>query len=92
MQSSGSHEMADVNEASVTLLLTDAEVALTFLDMAEVTSFPESRSRQIGEALTAFRSITKLSPRFVFTREQRRSLDEKLSVLRTRLLDAGVAV
>lgn len=81
--------LRDANEAGVNLLMTDAEIALTFLDAAKITSDAAGAARKIREARRAYDSILHLIPRFTLSEEQSETLDERLSLLRERLRRIG---
>jgi hypothetical protein len=84
--------IADSHQAGVDLLITDCRMALTLLDMAETTTLPESRSRQIGEAHHAYDTILHFLHRLSPTAEQAQQLNTQLEKLRTRLRAAGVSI
>lgn len=70
--------------------ITDARVALTFLDLSECTNNAENKSGRIGEAYTAYKSILHFLTQLTPTEEQGLVLDGLLSTLKTCLLAAGV--
>ncbi len=82
--------IADANEAGVQFCLTDTETGLVFLNLAGTTHSDESRTRQVGEAHKAYQSILHLLERLHPSLEQQVTLLERLGLLRTGLVAAGV--
>lgn len=80
------------NEVSVELLITDARTANIFLDLAETSGVAELRSRRIGEAQDAYRSILYFLERLSPTKEQADSLGKEMEKLKARLRAVNVAV
>lgn len=85
-----SENAEDANRTGLDLLMTDACTALTLLDAAETTSLPENRSRRIEEARKAYKTISSLRGRLVLTASEESRLDDRLSLLRNRLIGVGV--
>ena len=81
--------LRDANEAGISLLITDAGMALTLLDAAEVSSDQETRSRRIGEARKAHDVILHLLSNLAPDATQYQELSERMSLLRKRLGDLG---
>jgi hypothetical protein len=73
----------------VELLITDAKLGLTFLDLAKTTGNPEFRSRRIAEARRAYRTILFFVAQLELTGEQRQLLSEDLEALEAGLRAAG---
>src|SRR5215469_6307641 len=82
--------MADTNEATIELLMTDAKTALTLLDLADTTKIAEDRARRIVEARKAYDTIRTFLPRLSPTQEQREALVKDLESIKGRLRAAGV--
>ncbi|MBV8632087.1 MAG: hypothetical protein JOZ83_14245 [Silvibacterium sp.] len=78
-----------VNSVIAELLLTDTEMALTFLDLADTTRVPENRTRRHKEAKKAYETIMSLIPKVAMKQAERELLDQRLGRLRRRLLKAG---
>ena len=74
---------------AIQFLMADLTVALTFLDVADVTQSEETRRRNRRNALSAYETVLRLLPRVSPTEEERRALDSKIAELRDRLLDLG---
>lgn len=80
---------ARLNQNSVNLLLIDADVALTFADVAE-TSTDASRSRQaVRDARHAYDVICERRPRFSFSKDEEHTLKTKLQRIKERLTGLG---
>ena len=77
------------NMIGMDFLVTDAELALTFLDMARASSNEENRSRRTREARRAYDTILKRLPKLKPEPEQLEKLNDLLTVLRKRLIEAG---
>ena len=71
-------------------LLTDMNVAHTFLDVAEVTESADTRKRNQEHALTAYQTVLRLLPRIAPSDDERSALRERLQILRARLLGMGI--
>ncbi len=89
---SPAENLAECNRIGVDLWITDAKVALTFLDLAESTNIPEDPSRRIGEAYRAYQSILSFLARLNPTAEQNRILSDLVGTLETRLRTVGALV
>jgi hypothetical protein len=87
-----SENMSESNRIGVELMITDSKTALTLLDLAATTAVPEDRTRRIGEAHVAYRTIVSYRQRLSATPEQDKQLGELLKVLEGRLEEAGVKV
>jgi len=73
------------NRASVDLLFTDAEMALTFLDLARTSRNDDLRKRRIHEALKAYNFIRGHIPSVTLTASQKIALNKKMALLKLRL-------
>lgn len=82
--------IADSRQISVDLLLTDIDVAFTFLRTAEISEIPETKSRNVQHATKAYIDISRQLAIMDLTLNAREELDRKLEDLRERL--AGYAV
>jgi hypothetical protein len=79
----------DINQTSVELLLTDSNVALTFLSIAETTENRETAERNIHNAHKAYDSIQNFRLRYVFTDAQTATLNSNLGEVKARLEALG---
>lgn len=84
--------MEHTNEIGVDFLRTDIEAALTFLQVAETSSSPETRVRNYGKALEGYRTVLHFLPRVVPTAEQLEEMHLKLDQIRQQLEQAGFPV
>ena len=66
-------------------LLSDVDVALTFLDLAENSQDPETARRHFEKALKAYDIVVGKLPTVRPNPEQQTLLNAKLRLLRTRL-------
>ena len=89
---SPAENILDSNSIGVDLQITDARVALTFLDLAETTNIAEDKSRRIAEALKAHTSILHFLARLNPTAEQSLVLKDLMGALEARLTAAGAII
>ena len=82
----------EVERLRTELMLTNADVALRILDLADTSATMEDRERRRREASDAYESIRKSLPALILTTEQRVHLNAKLSVLKMRLYTAGLDI
>lgn len=80
-----------LNRISVQLLLTDADAALTFVQVAEGTRSEERAKHAIRNARRAYDVISEKRPQFRFSKHAAETLETKLQNLRSRLLLLGEA-
>ena len=73
--------------AGATFLLTDLDLANTFLDLAQTTCSAENRIRNIANARRAHSEITRYLTRLVADSEYGRIVEE-LRLLSVRLIQA----
>jgi hypothetical protein len=91
-QSRAAKNISEANRISVELLITDARTAITLLDLAETSSIPEHRSRQIREAHHAYETIVIFLARLAPSPEQMEVLNRAIDTLKKRLKVAGTPV
>lgn len=77
------------NRIGVEFLLADLNTGLTFLQVAQVTSFPAGRARNFDKALEVYRTVTRLLPRVVPLPEEQMKIQSMLEDLKNQLEDAG---
>ncbi|MBV8827719.1 MAG: hypothetical protein JO108_00675 [Acidobacteriaceae bacterium] len=70
-------------------LLTDLDVALTFMDAAETTESKEHAQRDHQNARSAYDTVLRLLPKLQLDVAQRNEVDKKLAALKARLTAAG---
>jgi hypothetical protein len=73
----------------VEFLLTDLDTAFTFLDIAKTTSNADTRYRNFENARRACDTVIQLMQGIPLNIEQSESIQEKLTLLRSRLEAAG---
>lgn len=73
------------NRASVELLFTDVEMALTFLDLASTSQDKSLRQRRIGEATKAYQFIRSHIPTVKLTTSEDIAINRKIALLKLRL-------
>lgn len=81
--------MEQSQRIGVQFLIADLTVALTFLDVAEVTNSEDSRRRNQQHARYAYETVLRLLPRVSPSAEERPTLQSKIAELRDRLLALG---
>lgn len=81
--------LRDSNRIGVQFLLTDLDLALTFLTVASTSRNLEITHRNWRNARKAHDAILHLLPRLTTTDGELQSIDEKLSALRFRLEAVG---
>jgi hypothetical protein len=82
-------KLSESNTGLAAMLIADADKALIDLDVIRHDSSAEEQSRKLDEGLIAYNAIFERLPRFTLSAEQIIKLDDRMSVLRERLIDAG---
>jgi hypothetical protein len=77
------------NQLGVDFLFTECGLAITFLNVADNTSVPETAQRNRENARKAYDTILRYMPKLVLSAAENKFIEKKLSVVRTRLEDAG---
>ena len=80
---------SDLNQAGVNFLLADLDLATTFLDLAQTSRNEETVRRNHNNARTAYDAVVRLSRNLTPEPAQRRTIDEKLALLKTLLQAVG---
>ncbi len=78
-----------VNQTGIDFLLTDLDLAVTFMVVAEVSRNAETVHRNYENARTAHDTVVRLLERLTPNAKQRRAIDAKLALLKTRLQAVG---
>jgi hypothetical protein len=78
-----------LDQTSSQLLLNDADLALTFTEVAETTRDPKRRDRAIGAACKAYLLIQQKRGLFVFSENDGHRLESTLREIKARLENAG---
>jgi hypothetical protein len=79
----------NLNQSGVAFLLTDLNLAITFLDVADASRIEETIRRNHNNARTAYDAICRLSEKLTPNADQRQTIDAKLASLKTRLQTVG---
>ena len=83
---------SEADQLTAEFLITDAQIALTFLDLAETTRHAKKSSRLIGEARRAYETILSFVRRSRFTPDQAQVLNKALEIIESRLRAANMVV
>jgi hypothetical protein len=76
---------SELNRLGVNLLLTDSDVALTYIGIAEASVDGWRRNQALQDAQRAYDVISQKRLEFSFSELESRLLDQKLEELRVRL-------
>ncbi len=79
----------DVNRVGVEFVLTDLDLALTFMDVAECSHIEETVRRNHDNARKAYDAVVYFLEKVMPDPTQREVIDAKLALLRRRLRVAG---
>jgi hypothetical protein len=82
---------ADLNQIGVDFLLTDLDLAMTFMDIAAASHIPETILRNHNNARKAYDAVEHLLGKLTPDAGQRQEIDTKLALLKTRLQAVGRA-
>jgi hypothetical protein len=82
--------LEESNRVGVQFLLADLAIALTFLNVADATHSPESRSRNHQNAVLAYQTVVRLIRRLTPSAEEHEELHAKLAILKSRLAAIGL--
>jgi len=77
------------NRLGVEFMFTDCDLAMTFLDVADTTTIPETAQRNRQNARKAYDAILYYRAKRVLSAAETKSIEDKLTALRTRLEAAG---
>jgi hypothetical protein len=80
---------SDTNQASVEFLLMDLDLALAFMDATSLAGDQETMHRNHANARAAFDNVVHLLERFTPSAAQQSIIDNKLAILKLRLIAAG---
>jgi hypothetical protein len=79
----------EINRNGVNFLLTDLDLALTFMDISETTHSEETAQRNHNNGRKAYDTVLHLLDRLVPSPSERQAIDAKLAILKTRLQAVG---
>jgi hypothetical protein len=78
-----------LNQNGVEFLITDLDLACTFLDFAQASWIEETVSRNHNNARKAYETVQHLLKRLTPDAGQRQAIEAKLALLKTRLQAVG---
>jgi hypothetical protein len=81
--------LGDLNQTGVEFLLTDLDLAMTFMDVAQTSHVPGTICRNYHNARKAYDTVLHLLETLTPDAGQRQEINAKLAVLKTRLEAAG---
>jgi hypothetical protein len=80
---------SDLNQSGVSFLLTDLDLAMTFMDVADASRTEETTRRNHTNARTAYDTVLHLLEKLTPNADQRQAIDAQLTILKTRLEAIG---
>ena len=80
---------SDLNQSGVSFLLTDLDLAITFMDVADASHIEETKRRNHMNARTAYDTVLRLLEMLKPNADQQQVIDAKLASLKTRLQAVG---
>jgi len=84
--------LSDANRFSVEILITDLDLAFTFLQVARTSKNPETRQRNRENAHKVYDAVHHFLPRLRPTAEERQAIEDKMSSLKIHLQALGEVV
>jgi len=93
MQMSATEQaLAEANAGGVSFVLTELDMALTFIDLAQTSHRAETVRRNHKNALEAYRTVQRFLPKVKPGVAEQKEINKKLATLKTWLLRAGYQV
>ena len=80
---------SDLNQSGVSFLLTDLDLAMTFMDVADASRIEETTRRNHTNARTAYDTVVHLLEKLTPNADHRQAIDAQLTILKTRLEAIG---
>ena len=80
---------SDLNQSGVSFLLTDLDLAMTFMDVADASRIDKRKRRNHTNARTAYNTILRLLEKLTPNTDERQVIDVKLANLKMRLQAVG---
>jgi hypothetical protein len=84
--------LSDANRFSVKILITDLDLAFTFLQVARTSTNPATRQRNRENANKVYDAVRHFLPRLRPTAEERQAIEGKMSSLKAQLQALGEVV
>ena len=78
-----------MNQSGVSFLLTDLDLAMTFMDVADTSHSEETTRRNHTNARTAYDTVLRLLEKLTPNTDERQVIDAKLAILKMRLQAVG---
>ena len=80
---------SELNQSGVSFLLTDLDLAMTFMDVADASRVDETTRRNHTNARTAYNTVLRLLEKLTPNSDERQVIDAKLAILKMRLQAVG---
>jgi hypothetical protein len=80
---------SDLNQSGVSFLLTDLDLAMTFMDVADASRIDETKRRNHTNARTAYNSVLHLLEKLTPNTDERQVINATLAILKMRLQAVG---
>ena len=87
-----SQSLSDAYKSGVQFLIVELDTAMTFMDVAAVSSVEETVERNHLNAMKAYATVLRHLPNVEPDAAQQEAIDEKLERLKARLLAAGCRI
>lgn len=82
-------DVVGLNNTGVEFVLTDLDVAPTFMDVADASGIAETKTRNHQNARTAYDEVLRLLQHLSPDAKQQAAIHTKLGVVKNRLIAAG---
>ncbi|MBV9505297.1 MAG: hypothetical protein JO323_09880 [Acidobacteriia bacterium] len=79
----------DLNNTGIEFLLTDLDMALTFMDIAAISQIQETVDRNHENARDAYDTVLRLLQNLTPDTDQRSAIDHRMGILKARLEAVG---
>ena len=79
----------DLTHTSAEFLITDLDLALTFMDIADTSNSAETGTRNRQNARHAYDTVREFLSKLALTASDRQAVESKLAVLKARLKAVG---
>ena len=83
------HLLHDLNRSGVEFLITDLQVASTFMEVAEASRLEETKYRNHQNARHAYDSVVVFLQKLAINSRERQTIEANLALLKARLEAAG---
>lgn len=79
----------NANAIGVQFLLTELQLAMTFMDVAQTTGIQKTAARNHKNARIAYDTVLRLLPKLTPTVAEQKVIDDGLAVVKARLIGLG---